>query len=214
VSDVFQEVEEDLRRDRAANLWKRYGNYVVGAALAIVIGTGAYVGWRDYTRKQAAEQGAEFFAATALAAAGDRDKAVPALDALAKTASSGYATLARMREAALKAEAGDRDGAAAMYRSIAEDGGAPNEMRDAARLLASLNTLEKLDPAELDRQLASLRADANPWRHVALELAAVTAVRTGDTSKARELFTRIADDPTAPTGARGRAAEMLSALGA
>jgi hypothetical protein len=138
---------------------------------------------------------------------------MPAFDALAKSASSGYAALARLREAALKAETGDRDGAAAMYRAIAEDGAAPKELRDVARLLAGLHAAEKLDPAELDRQLASLRTDANPWRCTALELAAVAATRTGDTAKARELFTRIADDPMAPTGVRGRAAEMIAALG-
>jgi hypothetical protein len=213
VSDVFQEVDEELRRDKAAELWKRYGNYVAGAAIAIVVGTGAYVAWRDYTQKQAAQQGAEFFAATALAAGGDRDKAIPAFDALARNASSGYAVLARMREAALKADAGDRAAAATIYRSVADDNGAAKDLRDAARLLAGLQTIETLDSAELDRQLAGLRADANPWRHTAIEMAAITAAKTGDAAKARELFARIADDPTAPTGARGRAAEMIAALG-
>lgn len=213
VSDVFQEVSEELRRDRAADLWKRYGSYVAGAAIAIVVGTGAYVAWRDYTQKQAAQQGAEFFAATALAASGDREKAIPAFDALARHASGGYAVLARMREAALKAEGGDRAAAAVIYQSVADDSGAAKELRDAARLLAGLQKIESLDPAELDRQLAALRADANPWRHTALEMAAVAATRAGDAAKARELFARIADDPAAPTGARGRAAEMIAALG-
>lgn len=213
MSDVFQEIDEELRRDKAAELWKRYGNYVIGLALAIVIGTGGYVAWRDYNQKRAAAHGVEFFAATALAVSGDRDKAIPAFDALAKSASGGYGVLSRMREAALKAEAGDRDGAAAAYRAVAEDGGAPKELRDIAHLLASLQMLEKLDPTELDRQLAVLRADANPWRYTALELAAIAAMKTGDNGKARELFARIADDPAAPTGVRGRAAEMVSALG-
>jgi hypothetical protein len=214
VSDVFQEVDEELRRDKAADLWKRYGNYVAGAAIAIVVGTAVYVVWRDYTQKQAAQQGAEFFAATALAASGgDREKAIPAFDALARNASSGYAVLARMREAALRAEGGDRAAAATIYQSVADDRGAAKELRDAARLLAGLQTIESLDPAELDRQLAALRADANPWRHTALEMAAIAATRAGDAAKARELFARIADDPAAPTGARGRAAEMIAALG-
>jgi hypothetical protein len=213
VSDVFQEVDEELRRDKAAALWKRYGNYIAAAAIAIVAGTGAYVAWRDYTQKQAAQQGAEFFAAAALAASGERDKALPAFDALARNASSGYAVLARMREAALKAEGGDRSGAASIYRSIADDSGASKELRDVARLLAGLQTIESLDPAELDRQLAALRADANPWRHTAFEMAAVAAARAGDAAKARELFARIADDPGAPAAARGRAAEMIAALG-
>lgn len=213
MSDVFQEVDEELRRDKAADLWKRYGSYVAGVAIAIVVGTGIHVAWRDYTQNQAATQGAEFFAATALASSGDREKAIPAFDALARNASSGYAVLARMREAALKAEGGDRAAAAAIYQSVADDSGAAKELRDAARLLAGLQKIESLDPAELDRQIAALRADTNPWRHTALEMAAVAATRAGDAAKARELFAKIADDPAAPTSARGRAAEMIAALG-
>jgi hypothetical protein len=214
VSDVFQEVDEELRRDKAADLWKRYGNYIVGAAVAIVVGTGAYVAWRDYSQSQAAQQGADFFAAAALAAAGDREKAIPAFDALARDGSSGYAALARMRKAALKADGGDRAAAAAIFLSVADDSGVARELRDASRLLAALQTIETLDPAELERQLAALRTEANPWRYTALEIAATAAVRAGDNAKARELFARIADDPAAPTGARGRAAEMIAALGA
>jgi hypothetical protein len=213
VSDVFQEVDEELRRDRAAQLWNRYGNYVIGAAVAIVVGTGAFVAWRDYQNRQAAEQGARFFEAAGLATAGEAEAGTQALAQVAQNAASGYALLARMREAALKAQAGDRDAAAAIYRQIAGDGAAPKEIRDAATLLAALQSFEKLEPAELERQLAALREDRNPWRHSAIEAAALIAARAGEAAKARELYTKIADDPTAPAGLRARAAEMIAVLG-
>jgi hypothetical protein len=213
VSDVFQEVDEELRRDRAAQLWKRYGNYLIGAALAIVIGTAAFVAWRDYQARQAAEQGAQFFAATALAATGEAEKAAPALDEVARNSADGYAVLARMREAALKLQAGDRDAGIAIYRSVAADGSASRELQSAAKLLAALHSVENTDPAELERQLAELRGDGSPWRFSAIELAALMAARSGEAAKARELYTRIADDPSAPAGLRARAAEMIAVLG-
>src|SRR5690606_8957185 len=128
VSDLFREVDEELRRDRAVELWKRYGPYVVGAAVAIVVATGAYVAWRDYTQQQAAEQGTAFFAATALASSGATKEAISAFEELAVSATTGYATLARMREAALKADAGEREAAIGLYRSVAEDSGATEEL--------------------------------------------------------------------------------------
>lgn len=212
MSDVFQEVDEELRRDKAAELWKRYGNYVVGAAVAVVVGTAGYVVWRDYTHKQAVAHSSAFFAAS-LTAIGEPAKAIPAFDALARDTSGGYAALARLREAGLKSAAGDREAAAATYRSVGEDGSAPQELRSIARLLAGSESVEKADPTELDRQLESLRAESSPWRHSAIELVALAALRTGDAARARELFAKISDDPAAPTAMRGRAAEMIASLG-
>src|SRR6185369_6429304 len=114
-------------------------------------------------------------------------QAIPAFDALARDTSGGYAALARLREAGLKSAAGDREGAAATYRSVAEAGSAPQELRSLARVLASNEAIEKSSPADLDRELDSLRAESSPWRHSATELVALAALRTGDTAKAREL---------------------------
>jgi hypothetical protein len=213
VSDVFQEVDEELRRDKAAELWKRYGNYVLGAAIAVVIGTAGYVVWRDYDRKQAIAHSTAFFDAAALTVAGDPAKAISAFDTLAQGGSGGYAALARLREAGLKSAAGDREAAAAAYVAVAEDGRAPQELRDLARLLASLQTIEAMAPGELDGRLRALRADGSPWRHSATELVALATLRAGDAAKARELFAKISDDPAAPAAMRGRAAEIIASLG-
>jgi hypothetical protein len=212
VSDVFQEVDEELRRDKAAELWKRYGNYVLGAAVAIVVGTAGYVAWRDYSHRQAVAHSTAFLTAS-LSAAAEPAKAIPAFDALARETTGGYAALARLREAGLQAGGGDRDTATATYRSVAEDASAPQELRDLARILASVQSVEKTNAADLERQLEALRNDTSPWRYSAYELLALATLRAGDMTKARELFAKISDDPAAPTAMRGRAAEMIAALG-
>ena len=56
-------------------------------------------------------------------------------------------------------------------------------------------------------------ASASPWRFTALEIRAAAALRAKDEAKARDMLTRIADDPGAPTSLRARATEMLQALG-
>ena len=45
MSDIFQEVDEEVRRERLMQLWKRYGNFVIAAAVIVVLGVG---GWRGY----------------------------------------------------------------------------------------------------------------------------------------------------------------------
>src|SRR3546814_9631016 len=52
VGDIFQEIEEEFRRDRLDRLWKRYGPYLIAVFVLIVAGTAGYVGWREYSASQ------------------------------------------------------------------------------------------------------------------------------------------------------------------
>lgn len=212
MSDIFNEVEEDLRRDRAARLWKKYGYYVLAAAVAIVAATAGWTWWNDHLRRRASAEGDRFFAALAKM---DPSQPAPALEqfsTIGRDAKSGYRTVALMHEAGLKARAGDADGALALYRSIAADAGADPDLRDAASLLGAIVGIERLPPAEIDTMIAGLQTERSAWRFTALEVSAVAALRAGNAGRARELYTRVADDPGAPASLRARAAEMVGAI--
>jgi len=213
LADIFQEIDEDVRRERLQLLWKRYGTYIVGAALGILLATAATVAWREYRVRQNQAQAQQFLDAIDLANRGDQQGARIAFAELAKSAGAGYAALARLQEAALAAKAGDTAGAVKIYDQIAADGGTDRALRDLATLLIVQRTLDTGDPAQLSQRLAPLMADANPWRYSATELSALLARRTGDTAKAKELYTKLADDLQAPQGMRARATEMLAIIG-
>ena len=40
VGDLFREIEEELRQERFEKLWRSYGRYVIGAAVAVVVAVG------------------------------------------------------------------------------------------------------------------------------------------------------------------------------
>jgi hypothetical protein len=214
LSDIFNEVDEDLRRDRAERLWKKYGNYVLAAAVAIVAATAGWTWWTDHQRRQAAAEGDRFFAALAQMDPAQPGAAAEKFAAIGREAKSGYRTVSLLNEAGLKARAKDVEGALALYRSVAADGAADPDLRDAATLLGALVAIETLKPTEIDAMLAGLQRDGSAWRFTALEISAVAALRSGNAARARELYTRVADDPAAPASLRARAAEMTKALGA
>lgn len=209
--DIFEEVDEDLRRDRALKIWQKYGNYIVAAAVAIVVATAAYVYWRDWDRKSREAEGARLVAAVDLMQQDQVDAAKDALSRLAKEGSTGYALLARFHEAAYLARKGDTAGAIAVYRTIAADSGVTSDLRQAATLFAVQHGIEQATPADVERDLAPLAQ--GPWRYSATELQALAALKAGDIAKARDLYRSLADEPGAPVNLRGRAAEMLAALG-
>ena len=138
--DIFDEVDEELRAERAGKLLKRYGGLIIGLALLIVAGAAGWQGWRWYQAKQDAAAALEYLTAMRLAdsaAAGNTANtpaAIAALDRLAVTAPEGYRTLARLRDAALKADTGDLAGATALWNAVAADGAADPLLRDLANL--------------------------------------------------------------------------------
>jgi hypothetical protein len=212
LADIFREVEEDLRRDKATKYWKRYGRYVLAAAVFIVVATASYVGWKEYRQRQQAAYGERFASALALIQDKKQAEALDALAALAADSGAGYGTLARFRAATVKARQGDRAGAAAIYDAVAKDGSVDPLYAELAVLYYVLETLESGDPDGLAKRLEPLLTPTGPWRHSAREMAALLALRKGDAEKARESFTKLADDPKTPAGVRARAAEMLRAL--
>ena len=212
LADIFREIEEDLRRDKAAEFWKRYGRYIVGAAVFVVAATAGYVGWKEYRLSQQMEYSERFAAVLSLIQNKKEAEALDALGALAQDAAAGYGTLARFRAAAIKSRQGDRAAAAAIYDAIAKDGNVDPLYAGLASLYYVLAMLETGDPAELASRLAPLLEPQSPWRYSARELAALLNLRQGDTAKARENLTMLADDPKTPSGVRARAVEMLRTL--
>ncbi|MGF1609811.1 MAG: tetratricopeptide repeat protein [Kiloniellales bacterium] len=211
MTDIFREIEEDLRQEKLKKLWKQYGAYVVGLIVLIVAGVGGYQAWKAWDLERRFEQSNRYAAALQQLRTGNQAGAEATLTELAGSG-SGYAVLARFEQAGLKAESGDLSGAIALWDQLARDGTAGPAFQGLATLLSVTHQIDSGDPGELEVRLRPLTAQGNPFRPSALELTAALALRAGDSARARELYTELADDRIAPAGLRTRAAQMLEAL--
>ena len=212
MSDIFREIDEELRRDNFAKLWERYGQYVVGLAVIIVLATAGTVGWREYQARVQRAESIRYAAAVELAQKNELARAADDFAALARTSGGGQATLARLQEAALRARAGDEAAAIAAYKAIAGDSSVDTVYRDLATLLAALHEMHSGDPKAIIGEITRLTGPGNPWRPSALEITALAHLRAGERNEARDIYKSLADDLTAPQGLRARAAEMSAAL--
>jgi len=212
VTDIFREIDEELRRDNFLRLWQRYGKYVIALAVALVAVTAVIGGWREYRSRQRQAEGVRFAAAADLANQGNFKNAADAFLEMAQASSGGRSTLSRFAAASVKGKMGDAAGAAAIYDQLAADGSNPPIYRDLATLLAVRFTLDK-DPKAAVERLKPLTDAANPWHATALELTALAELKSGDKAAAQKTYKGLADDLTAPSGTRARAAEMVAALG-
>lgn len=215
MGDIFREIDEELRQERFDKLWRRYGKYVIAAAVAVVIAVAGFNGWKQYQTSRRIEDGARFASAKVLLDEGKNEEARALFGALARESGTNYGVLARFHAAALKADSGDAAGAATDFDAIAADSGADRPLRDLAIILSALATLNSTgsDAVAIVQRLDPLAGAASPWRHSALEIMALAAQKSGDIKRAREYYKRIVDDVDAPQGVRGRASQMLAIIG-
>lgn len=214
MADIFDEVDEELRQERAASLWRKYGSWLIAAALAIVLAVGGYKYWGYYSQNQQVLAADRYVAAlTGLAGDdGDRTGAIGALDAIAEKQSDGYADLARLRAAGAKLANGDKDGAIAAYELIANNQDSRPSLRDLATLLAVSASLDDGDLDELAARLEPLAAAGQAWRPLAIELQGALALKSGDIDAARTLFEALVGDAATPENLRERAMQILQAF--
>jgi hypothetical protein len=203
VSDIFHEVDEEVRREKLQQLWERHSNLIVALALLVVL---AVAGWRGYEwweTTKAAESGTQFEAAIKLAEDGKQAEAQAAFAKVAQDGSSGYRILARFREAAELAKT-DPAGAAKLYASLAADSSLDRALRDLAAVREGLILVDTAPLAELTAKLEPLTTADRPFRHTARELLALSAWRNGDTAAAKRWLDLIATDAETPAGTRAR----------
>jgi hypothetical protein len=211
VSDIFREIDEELRRDNLLKLWSRYGRYIIAIALFALVVAGGFVAWRDHQLSERRAQSTRYAGALILAREGKEADAVKVFAAIAHEG-GGYAILAAFEEAALLAKSGDREAAAAAYDRVAAASEFDPDLRGLAVLLSVMQRMPEADAQTTIDRLAPLTASGNPWRPSAIELTALARLKLQDKSGALALFKSLADDPATPQSLRARAAEMATAL--
>jgi len=210
VADIFQEVDDEVRREQLQKLWERYQNYIIAAAVLIVLGVGAWRGYDWWQNKKAAEAGSAFEQAITLSEQGKHSEAEAAFSRLAADSTASYRALAQVRAAAELAQT-DGKAAIAAYDKIAADTSIPPALRDLASLRGGTLAIDHGSIADARQRLEPLTASDHTFHHTARELAAVAAWRAGDAAAARRWIEMINADPETPADARGRA-QMLDAL--
>jgi hypothetical protein len=210
VSELFNEIDEDVRRDQLKKLWERYSIYIVAGALLIIAAVGGWRGYQYLEGKKAAEAGAAFDKAVELSEQNKHAEAEAAFTELAAKAPSGYRVLARLRAAA---EAAKRDpqAAAKLYDDIAADRSVGAPEQDLAKIRAAGLLLETTSYPNMLQRLEPATAPGATYRHTARELLALSAWRANDSAAARQWLDMIANDGETPPSLRSRA-EALQAL--
>ncbi|MGV8996893.1 MAG: tetratricopeptide repeat protein [Parvibaculaceae bacterium] len=212
MTDIFSEIEQDIRRERANKLWEKYGIYLIGLAVAIIVVAAAVIGYRAWQTAKAGAASSAYDVVIAATAKQKPEEAAAALEAFANTTTSGYAALARFREAGFLLTAGNKQGAVAALDKISADKAVSPAFQGLARVKAGMLVIDTATYEDMRGRLAMLDDDSNGWRNNARELLGLAAYKAGKYAEAQTEFTAIITDNSASAGLRDRAHVMQALI--
>jgi hypothetical protein len=215
VSDIFQEVEEEYRRQQLTDLWNKYRVAIIGGASVVIVGVALFQGWNVWrsslveTSSRQYEQAAELIAtANGPDAQKKRQEAAAVLEKIANEGTSGYSVAAKLQAAALFSDFGDDKRAVEVYDGIVQAGRGDLVLRDYAQIRATLLTVDEKSLEETTKRIGSIAQNSGPWQTIAKELLAYASFRAGKKDEALKLYGEIQKIEGVSNGSKRRAMEM------
>ena len=210
MSELFDEVDEDVRRDQLKKLWEQYSLYIIAGALLIIASVGGWRGYQYVEARKAAEGGRAFDKAVELSEANKHTEAEAGFAELAAKGPSGTACWRGCAWRRRSPNCDDGGGRKAVRRDYCRPqrrcgrSGSGNSRRP--QLL-----LETMSYPDMKERLEAAAAPGSTFRHTARELLALSAWRANDAAATRQWLDMIANDGETPPSLRSRA-EALQAL--
>jgi hypothetical protein len=214
LTDLFEEVEEQLRSERYRVLFRRALPWVLALAAAALVAALAVWGWQQYRQQITDKASEQYNLALEAASQGRGDQATQLWGEVAKSQSGAYKSLALMQLGGQKMASGtDADVKAAVALFDQAAAAAPDDLLgDAARLKSALAILDTAPFAEVEGRLSPLMKDGHPYRVQAREALAFAKLLKGDTAGARTDFVVIGATLDAPESARQRAGAAVNLI--
>ena len=206
VTDIFREVEEDVRRERVARFWNAYRTWIIAFVVLVFAGIGGWQLWDRHDREERGKTASQMMAAQRITNPRDAANAFHDLS----DAPRGYGKLAKLAQANAMVAAGQRDDGIAIYKQLAADDS--GVVGTTARLRAAWALADTASRSQLNDLLAPLMTPGNPWHQTAQEVLAYADYRALDIKSALAKYTALSLDPEAPDQLRSRAKAMTAFL--
>ncbi len=209
---LIREIEEEVRREKLTKLWNQYGVLFLGGLAALVVLVGGWQWYTAYQLDRTQTAGAQFQEAVQFLEGKKKSDGLSGLEQIAKEGTPAYATLAKLRLAAERREAGKNDEALARYTEIANDTTADRVLSSFASLQVASLKIDNGTWTEVENRLNELADESSPWRYTARELLGLAAFKHKRWADARQSYASLLGDQQVPQTMKQRAQVALALI--
>ncbi len=198
MSELFREIEDDIKRERYEKLWHSFGKVMVGVSVIIILITIGIVIWQNHRQAKAMDKTSEFIKGIDRLNIEDYKGAIGVFDALSADPGSSYYGLALLRKAQAQNALSDHDGAYKTYKTLSENDPVFGEL---AKMMLPPENGDVTKP-RLGAPFFYTQSEARGWQ----------LLKLGKKDNAVAHFLSIYRDPKAPYSMHGRVTEALQYL--
>ena len=211
--EFIREVDDELRREQALTIWKRYGRWIIAAVIGGLALFAGYLWWQNDRATKLGVEGEQLSTTLDDLSAGRGDAIKPQLATLAASKAAGISVAARLTQADMMLDKGDVKGAAAGFAAIAADSNLDQPYRDLALIRQTAAEFDTMKPEAVIARLKPLAAQGNPWFGSAGEMVGISYMKLGKNDLAGGIFGAIAKDEAVPGTIRQRVVQLAGILG-
>lgn len=193
-----REIDEELRKKQLKSIWDRFGIYLIGLVIVVILSVGGYetVGYINKINSEKTSDQFEY----ALELVRDNEE-VMAKNIFIEIsgASTGYGGLSLFNLSNLSYNNGNYDEALMYLKKASQNEEISKKIRDFAILRSGFIMLEKNRIEEIEEILGVLLNDGTTFSFHAKEIIALAYYRDGRYKKSSEIFKEISNDASAPS---------------
>ena len=191
------EVNEELRRQQLKSIWDRFGVYIIGFAVLIIISVGGNEIINHLNNRLSQRESNAFDNALNLIENGNDSVGLDQLIKLTK-GKTGYKGLALFRLSSESLTNGNYQEAVDYLKKASLDKTLTNNLRVFAKIKAGLILVDNGSFSEVDVLLKEVIESGGPFSFHAKEILALALIKNGRDLEAQEIFQEIANDASAP----------------
>ena len=211
MSDIFQEVDKELREEKYKTIWAKYKYYIIGILIIFIFGVGFNSFWKQYASNEINDRSSRFFAAMELAQEDKTSSILMLQEFISKEKKSAeyHAMIASFAEAAIRRSEKDFSGALKIYDDIGNNN-ISVFYKDFAKLSSSEMLIASKNISEAKIRLEELSSSSSDLKFIAKEYLGYILINDGNLSKAKDIFKSLAEEASVSLNMKNRSKEILS----